>query len=671
MKKLCCILLCLANGFLIFAQNLDSSKGNNSSKIAPERSPLLSNLSSRTAGVPNGWGNSSLIGGIGINFSSQAHSFTPNLVAVAGGGTNIFHRNLNLSGTINLNDVRLRNYSLDLKISKMVGRGSSISVGGIRPLFYSNLSGQPFQLYTAFSHAVQTLPSNTPGFSKLSYTIGLGSKNVDPVYINNSLSHKAKVDNFKVSGSSIRYFTSLSYEALKNINVNLGWSSYRGFNVGLTTSWTPARRSLNPHSQISVPSTAPGLSDESNCCTASKPVEAPSSFLRKSIMEKLKGAGNVSLDLYVMSQCPFGVKAEKALIPILKEIGNKATFNLFYIVNETTEKEFKSLHGESEVMEDRRQLVIARHFPNKLLDYLLLRASNYHSKDEWVKSANAVGLNVDSINQLVNQKEEIEAFRTNISNSNSKKVFASPSLFINSKKYKGAFSLEDAKTNQKVCSFLKIINCTSDEDCKGTCMSGPNMGDKCSKSQDCGEIVPGIYGFCQDNYGSCVDDQPPPDCTGCEWGCDAEGNCNPPPFDCDACECGCDASGNSCKTDCTPPPFDCDACECGCDASGNSCKTDCTPPPFDCDACECGCDDSGNSCETDCTPPPFDCDACECGCDDSGNSCETDCTPPFDCDACECGCDDSGNSCKTDCTPPDCPDYCLYGCEDDGICIPF
>src|SRR3954454_11634143 len=100
MKKFCCILLCLIDGLLIFAQKPDSSKGNNFLKFTPKRSELLSNLSSRMAGFPSGWGSykdAYLTGGTGINFSSQAHSIKPNLVAVAGGGTNIFNGNVNLS----------------------------------------------------------------------------------------------------------------------------------------------------------------------------------------------------------------------------------------------------------------------------------------------------------------------------------------------------------------------------------------------------------------------------------------------------------------------------------------------------------------------------------------------------------------------------------------------
>jgi hypothetical protein len=604
MKKLCCILLCLVNGSLIYAQNQDSSKGNNSLKIAPERSPLLSNLSSRTAGVPNGWGNSSLTGGIGINFSSQAHSFTPNLVAVAGGGTDIFHRNLNLSGTINLNDVRLRNYSLDLKISKIVSRGSSISVGGIHPLFYSNLSGQPFQLYTAFSHAVQTLPSNTPGFSKLSYTIGLGSKNVDPGYISKPGSPKAKI--YK----SVSYFSSLSYEAFKNMNVNLGWSSNRGFNVGLTTSWTPTRRSLNPHSPITVTSPAPGPGDGSNCCSASKPVEAPNSFLRNTLMEKLKGADNISLDLYVMSQCPFGVKAEKALIPILKEIGKKATFNIFFIANETTEKEFKSLHGESEVMEDRRQLVIARHFPNKLLDYLLLRTSNYHSNEEWVKSANALGLDVNSINQLVNQKEEIEAFRTNISNSSTKKIFASPSLFINGLPYKGTFSLQVEHSSSKVNVPKDAEECTpqcrdggkdcsSDEDCPGTCQGGANADKTCSSDNDC--------------LNACMGG--PNDGQGCEINEDCGGP---------VCSGG-DNNNQPCNTSADCPDGSCIEPSCNISGGCSNIGACVTCPISSCPECACGCDDAG-FCKTCDMCPAY----CNFGCDHFGN-----CFCPYYCDYCD------------------------------------
>jgi len=48
------------------------------------------------------------------------------------------------------------------------------------------------------------------------------------------------------------------------------------------------------------------------------PETAPDSYLRDAIIQKINSNEKVTIDLYVMSQCPYGVKAEKALIPIIK-----------------------------------------------------------------------------------------------------------------------------------------------------------------------------------------------------------------------------------------------------------------------------------------------------------------------------------------------------------------
>jgi len=92
------------------------------------------------------------------------------------------------------------------------------------------------------------------------------------------------------------------------------------------------------------------------------PEKAPDSYLRDVIITTKNNNKNVQIDLYVMSQCPYGVNAEKALIPILKEMEENATFNIFFIANQKSDNEFSALHGESEVLENRRQLIIKRHF---------------------------------------------------------------------------------------------------------------------------------------------------------------------------------------------------------------------------------------------------------------------------------------------------------------------
>ena len=44
--------------------------------------------------------------------------------------------------------------------------------------------------------------------------------------------------------------------------------------------------------------------------------------------------GKPTLELFVMSYCPFGVQAEEKIIPIVKEFGDKIDFKLQFIAQE-------------------------------------------------------------------------------------------------------------------------------------------------------------------------------------------------------------------------------------------------------------------------------------------------------------------------------------------------
>ena len=69
-----------------------------------------------------------------------------------------------------------------------------------------------------------------------------------------------------------------------------------------------------------------------------------------------------SVELFVMSFCPYGVQAENAMGPVVDLLGSKADIKIRFIatVNGATPDTVRSLHGLSEAKEDLRQLCIMR-----------------------------------------------------------------------------------------------------------------------------------------------------------------------------------------------------------------------------------------------------------------------------------------------------------------------
>ncbi len=106
------------------------------------------------------------------------------------------------------------------------------------------------------------------------------------------------------------------------------------------------------------------------------------------------------MELFVMSQCPYGVRAENVIIQAQKDgkLPKDKEIRLRYIVNYDPNQGFSSLHGSAEWEEDVRQLLIAKYYPSKLWKYLEIRNKDYRSS-RWDKAMEEAGINVNKINK--------------------------------------------------------------------------------------------------------------------------------------------------------------------------------------------------------------------------------------------------------------------------------
>ena len=104
------------------------------------------------------------------------------------------------------------------------------------------------------------------------------------------------------------------------------------------------------------------------------------------------------MELFVMSQCPYGVMAENKIIAAQKEgkIPAGKNIRIRYIVSYHPARGFSSLHGSGEWEEDVRQLLIAKYYPSKLWKYLEIRNKDYRSS-RWDKAMQDAGINVNKI----------------------------------------------------------------------------------------------------------------------------------------------------------------------------------------------------------------------------------------------------------------------------------
>lgn len=149
--------------------------------------------------------------------------------------------------------------------------------------------------------------------------------------------------------------------------------------------------------------------------------------------------GKPTLELFVMSYCPYGVQAEEKLISIVKEFGDKIDFKLQFIAQEKEKPSeqditpFTSLHGYPEVAENIRQLLIAREYPDRYLDYILCRGKKLDKS--WEACAEKLNIDVAKIQKLFDSPEAEQLFRENIKRAAELGIRASPTILVDGHKF--------------------------------------------------------------------------------------------------------------------------------------------------------------------------------------------------------------------------------------------
>ncbi len=133
------------------------------------------------------------------------------------------------------------------------------------------------------------------------------------------------------------------------------------------------------------------------------------------------------LEVFVMSQCPYGAMAEGRIIDAQKlgRIPKDVTIDVRYIVSDAGDGKFNSLHGTAEWEENVRQLIIKKHFPAKFWKYLEIRNKDYQSS-LWDQAAEEAGINPKAFRKYWN--EGIEMLKEEAKYSNEAGVSGSPTF---------------------------------------------------------------------------------------------------------------------------------------------------------------------------------------------------------------------------------------------------
>ncbi|MFH1174733.1 MAG: thioredoxin domain-containing protein [archaeon] len=150
------------------------------------------------------------------------------------------------------------------------------------------------------------------------------------------------------------------------------------------------------------------------------------------------------LDLFVMSQCPYGTMAMNSMKEVLQNFQGNINFKLHYIANENADGSFASLHGPAEVAEDIRELCAMNHYPdnNKYMDYIWCRNQNIQST-AWESCATDNGMDAATIKTCSEGSEGKQLLSEDLKLAQQLRIGASPTWMANNQQL---FSGLDAET---------------------------------------------------------------------------------------------------------------------------------------------------------------------------------------------------------------------------------
>ncbi|MCC6850012.1 MAG: DsbA family protein [Deltaproteobacteria bacterium] len=150
-----------------------------------------------------------------------------------------------------------------------------------------------------------------------------------------------------------------------------------------------------------------------------------------------------TLEMYVMSQCPYGVQVVNAVAPVKQQLGDALNLKIGYIGNGAAGN-FQSLHGAAEVKGDIAQLCAAKQAPGKYLDLIVCQNKNPRAVDtNWKDCAGQAGMDAAALEACVNGDEGQQLLAASFAEAQQKGAQGSPTMFINGKPYDGGRKTRD------------------------------------------------------------------------------------------------------------------------------------------------------------------------------------------------------------------------------------
>lgn len=173
--------------------------------------------------------------------------------------------------------------------------------------------------------------------------------------------------------------------------------------------------------------------------------------------------GAPTLELFVMSKCPYGVQVENAVIPVKKQLGGAFDLKIFFI-GDGTAGSLTSMHGPPEVTGDLVQVCAAQLAPDKYLDLIACQNKNPRVLEStWKECATEAGIDAAALDKCQSGDEGQKLLAASFEEARKRGATGSPTMFLNGKPYQGGRKSRD---------FLKAI-CAEQKEKSAACSDIP------------------------------------------------------------------------------------------------------------------------------------------------------------------------------------------------------
>ncbi|QLJ53174.1 MAG: hypothetical protein Sv326_0999 [Candidatus Fermentimicrarchaeum limneticum] len=166
---------------------------------------------------------------------------------------------------------------------------------------------------------------------------------------------------------------------------------------------------------------------------------------------------NATIELFVMSQCPYGVEAETLAKSVIDNFNGEVNLSVRFIAGENADGSFTSLHGANEVAEDLRQVCIMEYYPTAYVNYLSCISANYQTVGQvWEGCASQNNIDVNKIKGCSTGDEGKALLSENIKKAKNLGIGTSPTIYLNGQPYSGG--RDESSMTRAVCTSIPDSN---------------------------------------------------------------------------------------------------------------------------------------------------------------------------------------------------------------------